>query len=359
MSDYLLWDIHAKCDEYLKTPWHLVVHPTFNKQDYETFKWTPPTNLSNTKMDITRRKLTILSKDETMEIVGFKSPKSPELAMYLTRDNDGVLNKYQCERMTNELARFIARHAEVAIIGLSGGADSTLVAAVSVMALGKENVYGYSMPYGKKDAETFNARSALIATKLDINHKTVDISTIADAIVDASDEEDFVVTPLVGGNARARARMTVLYSKAAMVGNKTGKLALVMGTGQLSEDYIGYCTKYGDSGVDLLPIAKLYKQEVYDLLDYFKGLGVINETHIDRIPSAGLWEGQSDEAELGFSYNDMAPVIEMFSKMDDRTLAAYIDNNKAVLSPIAKFVVKRFVANKHKNNMPLMCENLR
>ena len=273
--------------------------------------------------------------------------------MFKTRVHN-VVNGLSCNLIQRKIVSYIKDHCDIAVIGLSGGADSTLVAILCKTALGADNVYGISMPYNDLDVQTFNSRSAKLASALGINHKTIPITSISQAIDSCvSNFMDMDVTQLSSGNARSRSRMTVLYGVAGMLnGIFVDKRSRVIGTGNLSEDFLGYDTCHGDAAADFFPIGDLYKQEVYDMLDYFKEQGIITEEHIDRIPSAGLWDGQTDESELGFTYNEMAPAIEYFRKFP-QLLETPDDIIQS--SDIIKFVRERHLANRHKHMAPPVC----
>jgi len=172
-----------------------------------------------------------------------------------------------------------------AIIGISGGLDSAVVATLCARALGKENVYGILMPYknqNTKDAE-------LLINQLQIPFEKINIERIVD-------NYDFLKPTQLGkGNIMARTRMTILYDFANQLNG------LVVGTGNKSEIAIGYFTKYGDGGVDLEIIGELYKTEVFEIA---KKLNV-PKSIIKRKPSAGLWKNQTDEEEIGVSYAEL------------------------------------------------------
>lgn len=276
----------------------------------------------------------------------------------MIKDTEGLLKHMDVE---------IRSQCDVAIIGLSGGADSTLVATLCSRALGPKMVVGIHMPYSKIDSEgtKFNARSVRLARRLCIKEEYIPITNIADAIVKAiipptgdagtyrwGGEEE--LTQLDKGNARARARMAVLYGMAGYLAHSDfkGKRVRVVGTGNMSEDFIGYDTKGGDALADFHPIGRLFKSEVYQLLDVFKGYGTIDEEHIDRVPSAGLWDGQTDEGELGHTYNSMEPIIRRLVATDDGSVsdrgAAYFDPNWGT-TELEKLVVARHLGNKHKH----------
>lgn len=257
----------------------------------------------------------------------------------------------------------IVAQTDVAVIGLSGGADSTLVAILCMLALGKENVVGVHMPYDETDTEgtKFNARSVRLARKLEIVEKYVPIANIADAICESigpypqgikpSRQWAKELTDLDEGNARARARMCVLYGLTGLLSHQDfpGKRIQVAGTGNLSEDLIGFFTKQGDSAVDFSPLGGLFKSEVYQLLNYFRDQGTIDEDHIDRVPSPGLWFGHTAEGELGYKYNDMEPIIRNMIPRD-RNYANGIIACKT--EGIEGFIQKRYWANRHKLMAP-------
>ncbi len=170
-------------------------------------------------------------------------------------------------------------------IGISGGVDSAVVAFLCVKALGKKRVFGVLMPYGRQK-DIFD--SIAVVNRLNIKYFQKDIKPIVDQYKVA--ENKFVVA-----NIMSRVRMTVLY---AYANHKNG---LVVGTTNKSEFEIGYFTKFGDGGCDFEPIINLYKTEIFELA---KLLNVPKDI-IDKKPTAGLWENQTDEDELGFNYGNL------------------------------------------------------
>jgi len=210
------------------------------------------------------------------------------------------------------------------------------------------------MPYNEIDIKTFNSRSIKLAEHLGINSIIVPITDIANSITHSVEKAIGNISVTNKGNSRSRARMTVLYGIAHQLNDTLQKRVRVVGTGNLSEDSIGYDTKGGDALADFFPIGNFYKSEVYSLLDKFKNEGFINEEHIDRVPSAGLWEGQTDEGELGYTYNEMQPIVESmylnYSEDKNIIIDALITNG---LEPtIVKFVINRHFANRHKHMAP-------
>jgi NAD+ synthase len=177
---------------------------------------------------------------------------------------------------------------EKVIIGLSGGIDSSVVAALATTALGKDNVIGIMLPYRKSNKNSVDD-ALLLATQLGIKYHIIEISEMADSYFEKNfPQADF----LRKGNFLARIRMNVLYDLSAEYN------ALVAGTGNRSELLIGYCTQYGDNACAFEPIGHLYKTEIYKLA---KALYLPKQI-IEKKPSADLWEGQTDEEEIGLSY---------------------------------------------------------
>ncbi len=254
-----------------------------------------------------------------------------------------------CDKLLAHLYTEINGQVDIALVGLSGGADSSLTAILCMKALGKENVYGISMPYDEVDTQTFNALSAKLAQKIGINHLLRPVGKIADAITEqiAVDTE---LTPTNRGNSRSRGRMSILYGIAHSLSSQSpNKRVRVMGTGNLSEDFIGYDTKGGDALADIFIIGELFKSEVYQLLEHFRDDGTIHEENVNRIPSAGLEENQTDEADLGYSYNQMEDGVRFCLTNRDNL-------NSDKLDEVTSFVWRRHLAHKHKHETPVVIE---
>lgn len=173
-------------------------------------------------------------------------------------------------------------------VGISGGIDSALVAYLAKKAFPNDSI-GILIPINKK--RQFDLEHGLeLVKKLDLDYKVIDLSHEYQSMIDKMN----VQLDLTKGNMQARLRMTTIYAFAQE------RKYLVLGTDNKAEYDLGYFTKWGDGGCDLLPIVNLYKSEVFE---YAKKVGIpINI--INKIPSAGLWDDQSDEKELGFTYDD-------------------------------------------------------
>jgi len=179
------------------------------------------------------------------------------------------------------------------VFGLSGGLDSAVVAALS-MKIFPQNTLAIIIPCHSLEADINDALDFI--NKFNIPYKIINVSKVYDSFIHLlSDKEKEVSFKLAEANIKPRLRMTTLYYFA----NKLNYL--VVGTGNKSELMIGYFTKYGDGGADILPLGNLLKSQVRELAEY---LGIPKKI-IDKPPSAGLWEGQTDEKEIGISYEQL------------------------------------------------------
>jgi NAD+ synthase len=179
------------------------------------------------------------------------------------------------------------------VMGLSGGIDSSVLACLSKIALG-DRCLGLILPCHslKKDIDD----AMRIANQFKIPVKEIDLGQIYDLIVSTLPDNGTIAR----ANIKPRLRMIVLYYFANMMGY------LVAGSGNKSEIMVGYFTKYGDGGVDILPLGDLLKSEIRGLASY---LG-IPEDIISKTPSAGLWEGQTDEDEMGITYEKLDSILK-------------------------------------------------
>lgn len=199
-----------------------------------------------------------------------------------------------------KISSFVAEYLESTkrkkyIVGISGGIDSALAAALAVKSIGKEKVIGIMMPYKTSHPDSL-ADGKMLCEHLDIQQYTYDISPMVDAWFD---NHEMDATPLRKGNWMARIRMCILYDLAAKY------QALVLGTSNLSEIMTGYFTQHGDSAADIEPLGKLYKSEVKAIA---KIMNLPNKI-INKAPTADLWENQTDETEMGISYNQLDEIL--------------------------------------------------
>ncbi len=180
------------------------------------------------------------------------------------------------------------------LVGISGGIDSAVVASLIHRAM-PEHSMGVILPCksNPKDADDARALAEAIGIKYVVIDLTDEHDRLLNKITDALPHAEGATARLTDANLRARLRMSTLYGLANRLGY------LVAGTDNAAEIHTGYFTKYGDGGVDIVPISNLLKREVFQ---WAKALGV-PEQIIERKPSAGLWEGQTDEAEMGTTYD--------------------------------------------------------
>jgi NAD+ synthetase len=174
-----------------------------------------------------------------------------------------------------------------AIIGLSGGIDSALVAYLCARALGRENVYAVRMPYRSSSPESLSDAQRIVDA-LGIHAETIEISDAVDGYLKHAPDAD----PRRKGNVMARMRMLVLFDQSAR------RNALPVGTGNKTERLMGYFTWHADDTPPVNPIGDLFKTQVWELARY---LGVPNQV-IDKPPSADLEANQTDESDLGITY---------------------------------------------------------
>ncbi len=220
------------------------------------------------------------------------------------------------------------------VMGLSGGIDSAVSAYLSALALGAENVLVVRMPYKTSSEDSLTDAEAVIKD-LSLANMTIPITDMVDPLLNQFPD----MSNLRKGNIMARMRMITLYDQSMAWGG------LVMGTSNKTEFLLGYSTIYGDSGVALHPIADLYK---YQIRQIARHLGVPSSI-IDKPPSADLWAGQTDEQELGFTYDDADQVLYLL--VDER----YTVDEVAEEGFDHNFVVKiweRVKANHYKRTMP-------
>jgi len=214
--------------------------------------------------------------------------------------NNEYVEKILVEFLKNEISR---TGISKAVIGLSGGIDSAVSTFLTVKALGRENVYCVLMPYKSSSKESITDAN-LVVDALKVRSETIEITEMVDAYIKKLPDRE--ISNVRKGNIMARMRMIVLYDISAR------EKALVIGTGNKTELLLGYSTLFGDSACAINPLGDLYKTQVFSLA---KHLGV-PEQIINKKPSADLWEGQTDEQELGITYESVDNYL--FQKIDER-----------------------------------------
>lgn len=184
-------------------------------------------------------------------------------------------------------------HADGYVLGLSGGVDSSMVACLTKEAVGKNNLTGIMIPIHSLPEDLADALE-LVKT-CDIRYEIIDASEIFDKYVESFSKIGVTLNQGEAANLKARIRMSILYAYGQ------NHNYLVIGTDNKDERYTGYFTKYGDGAADIYPVAKLVKGEIVKAA---KILGVPHRL-ADRVPSAGLFPGQTDEGEMGIKYVDI------------------------------------------------------
>jgi NAD+ synthase len=182
-------------------------------------------------------------------------------------------------------------NADGIVVGVSGGIDSAVTTALCANAIGKEKIIGLGLPCLSNPQDLNDAK--LITEKLGIKLVTLDLSSVFKEYLKVSSPQ-ITSNSRAEANLKARLRMISYYFVGQSIGNY-----LVGGTSNRTELAIGYFTKYGDGGVDFEPIGGLYKCEVREIAKLLD----IPEKIITKAPSAGLWEGQTDEGEIGMKYD--------------------------------------------------------
>ena len=207
----------------------------------------------------------------------------------------------ELDERRDHITNFIREQVDAAgvdgtVLGLSGGIDSTLVAYLAVDALGAENVHGLVLPARVSGDENMSDAER-VAQDLEITHDVIEIEPIVDSLLGAYPEAEGDHEAV--GNARARVRAVFNY----LVANHENRL--VLGTGNRSEAVVGYFTKYGDGAVDCHPIGNRYKAQVRQLASH---VGIPDDL-VTKTPTAELWADQTDEEEMGLSYETLDSIL--------------------------------------------------
>ena len=215
------------------------------------------------------------------------------------------------------------------VVGVSGGIDSAVVS--TLCAKTELPTYVLTMPLHSKEGNTKLSDAhakALMKKYSNVRVVNIDLSDTYESLLFNIDQ-DFVNNKLANANTKSRLRMVTLYQIAGSVGG------IVVGTGNKVEDYgVGFYTKYGDGGVDIAPIADLYKTEVWELGKHLK----VNELIIKAKPTDGLWgDSRTDEDQLGASYEQLEEAMEHGTGPAVKILGEYNERNKHKMNPIPTF----------------------
>lgn len=223
-----------------------------------------------------------------------------------------------------------------AVIGLSGGIDSAVVAVLAQKAFG-DSLLAVMLPSSGSSPSSFDDASEL-CKKFDIKNSSVYIGDLVDSYFNDKDK-----TNLRLGNFSARMRMSVLYDLSA------SKSALVLGTSNKSELLLGYGTIFGDLASAINPIGDMYKTEVFEFAEH---LGV-SKSIIQKPPTADLWEGQSDENDLGFSYAQLDLALKAF--VDERLSKKEL-LEKGFDSELIELITTKIYQNQFKRKLPIIAK---
>ncbi|MDK1029312.1 MAG: NAD+ synthase [Anaerolineae bacterium] len=220
-----------------------------------------------------------------------------------------------------------------AVINISGGIDSALSCVLAAEALGPENVLALKLPYSTSSPESLE-HAQMVIYQFNIKSETVDITDMVDPVL----HQDLKMSKVRKGNVMARSRMIILYDRSEAFG------ALAVGTSNKTEILLGYSTLWGDSAAAINPIGDLYKTQVRQLA---RAMGIPNEI-IDKPPSADLWSGQTDEDELGFTYEQADKLLYLLVDQrysPEECLEAGFDKNfiHKVITRIRKTQFKRML----------------
>lgn len=234
------------------------------------------------------------------------------------------------------IVKFIKKEVKGGIVGVSGGIDSAVVAFLAKKALGKKANFVW-LPF-KKDC-CFEKNILLLEKALKVKIKKIGFLEIYNKLLKILPKSNRIVK----GNLKSRLRMAALYYFANL------QNLLVVGTGNKSEREIGYFTKYGDGGVDIEPILDLYKTEVVEMAKRLK----LPEEIINAVPTAGFWLEQTDEKEIGLSYQKLDTVLKLLSKDITEKEISFLTN---IPQGKIKGIMERKRKNVHKLFFPLVCQ---
>lgn len=246
-------------------------------------------------------------------------------------------------KITDKILSFIDNKVQEAslhggIVSVSGGLDSTVTLVLTKMALGSENTFAVTMPECDVTPKGDITDVIDLAGRLDVTCDVVELNEILHVM--ANSVPDFGKNDKVAlGNVKARIRMMISYYYANVLD------MMVVGTSNKSELLTGFFTKYGDGGVDIMPLADLYKSQVKKLAKYLD----IPEKIINKTPSPGFWPGHTDEDELGLDYNTLDQILY---GLDEGEPVKRIEAKVGVSVDDINDIIERVKNNKHKRKTP-------
>jgi len=250
-----------------------------------------------------------------------------------------------CQEVEPKITEFIKKnvenaHLEGAVIAVSGGIDSAVTLQLTVKALGPEKVTALTMPERGVTPSSDITDVMSLCEQLNLTCNMVDITPILHVMQQTLPKYD-PQDKISSGNIRSRLRMIIAYYYANV------EHKMVIGTSNKTELLTGFFTKYGDGGVDLIPLGDLYK---YNIKQLAKHLGV-PQSIIDKKPSPGLYKGQTDEGELGLDYDTIDKILYLWER---GYVNEEISKELSIALHVVESITKRIKANEHKRRLPLI-----